>query len=246
MNRNENSYFESMPQPSLPRHKHDRKVVSDLVTFKHGRLVLINAKIVYPHTTWERVTTELVTADTSLHLPLDDIILDTYDFFIPLRVIDKDFEKVFGDVDAYDTNQYFFPEFELDFSASNPLTHDTILNGAGWRCPVSKLFDYDTTNHYWVPKTSTTKNDKINPWALMAYYEVYNSYFRDENVDPTIPYGDLKNNKLSLINNTLFNNLEALPVNKLHDRFTAGLLSPQKMVNGLSQVKIPLGTMAPV
>lgn len=245
MNRNESTYFTALPSPTLPRHRHVHPVVSDLTSFKHGRLVLVNARIVYPDSTWQRKTTELIQMDTSNKVPLDDIVLDTYDFFVPFRIIDKDFEKILGAVEPYDTNQYFFPELELDFSSSNPLTHDTILNGAGWRCAVDKIFDYDTTIHGWIPKTGVTATDKINPYPLMAYYKVFTDFFRDENVDPSIPYEDLKGGKLSTLS-SLFNNLEALPVNKLHDRFTSGLLTPQKQVNGLSRVTIPLGLSAPV
>lgn len=245
MNRNESSYFTNLPKPTLPRHRHVHPVVNDLVSFKHGRLVLVNARIVYPDSTWQREATELIQMDTSNKVPLDDVVLDTYDFFIPFRIIDKDFEKILGAVEPYDTNQYFFPELELDFDSSHPLTHDTILNGAGWRAAVNQLFDYDSNIHGWVPKSGMTSTDKINPYPLMAYYKVYTDFFRDENVDPSIPYEDLKGGKLSTLS-SLFNNLEALPVNKLHDPFTSCLISPQKQVNGLSRVTIPLGTAAPV
>jgi len=240
MNRNESSYFTNLPSPTLPRHRHVHPVVSDFTSFKHGRLILVNARMVYPDSTWQREATELIQMDASLKVPLDDVVLDTYDFFVPFRIIDPDFEKILGAVEPYDTNQYFFPELELDFDGtSHLLTHDTILNGAGWRCAVNELFDYDSTLHGWKPKSGMTATDKINPYPLMAYYKVYTDFFRDENVDPSIPYGDLKGGKLSTLS-SIFNNLEALPVNKLHDPFTSCLISPQKQVNGLSRVVIPL------
>lgn len=246
MKRNAKSYFSNIPTPSLPRNRFDRGVVVDLTTLKHGRLQLINAKFIYPDMTLDRYASELVQADTYNKFPMDQVELDTYEFFVPLRIIDKDFEKVFGDVEPYDDNVYTFPDFELDFSSTNYLNHDNILQGAGWSAPISKLFDYDTTLHAWVPKNTTTTFDHINPYTLMAYYCVYNEFFRDNNVDPSIPFEDMKNAKLSDLDQTLFNHLEALPVNKFHDRFTSGLISPQKSIAGISQVQLPLGTGAPV
>lgn len=245
MKRNANTYFSNVPTPTLPRTRHDIGTLVNLSTHKHGRLQVLDCKFIYPGTTKTRGASILVQADTYEKYPMDQVLCDTYEFFVPLRIIDKDFAKVLGDVDAYDTNVYTFPEFELDFSASHLLTHDTILNGLGWRCPVQNLFDYDSTNHGWKPKSTTTSNDKINPYALMAYYCIYNEYFRDNNVDPVIPFEDLKNNKLSLLS-ALFNDLNALPVNKFHDRFTSGLLTPQKPIAGISTVTIPLGLSAPV
>lgn len=245
MKRNANTYFSNVPTPTLPRTRHDIGTLVNLSTHKHGRLQLLDCKFVYPGQTKSRGASILVQADTYEKYPMDQVLCDTYEFFVPLRIIDKDFEKVLGDVDAYDTNVYSFPELELDFDGNHLLTHDTILNGAGWRCPVQQLFDYDSNGHGWKPKITTTTFDKINPYALMAYYCVYNEFFRDNNVDPVIPFEDLKNSKLSLLSN-LFNNLEALPVNKYHDRFTSGLLTPQKPIAGISSVTIPLGLSAPV
>lgn len=245
MKRNANTYFSNVPTPTLPRTRHDIGTLVNLSTHKHGRLQVLDCKFIYPGTTKTRGASILVQADTYEKYPMDQVLCDTYEFFVPLRIIDKDFAKVLGDVDAYDTNVYTFPDFELDFSASHLLTHDTILNGLGWRCPVQNLFDYDSTNHGWKPKSTTTSNDKINPYALMAYYCIYNEYFRDNNVDPVIPFEDLKNNKLSLLS-ALFNDLNALPVNKFHDRFTSGLLTPQKPIAGINTVTIPLGISAPV
>ena len=76
--------------------------------------------------------------------------------------------------------------------------------------------------------------------------DIYNDWFRDENVDPSIPYSDLfgglYTDFVSGDSAEIFNKLQCLPVNRYHDYFSSAVISPQKG----PAVTIPLGTAAPV
>ena len=236
MNRNVNDYFSKTPTPHFPRSRFDMGVHKRLQTQAHGRLTPFFARIVYPGDTWQMDMSTFVRMDTSFRVPLDDVYLDTYFFFVPFRIIDKNFEKVLGAVEPYDETEYNFPSLQI-VSEETIGNLSNLLPYLGYsQCEANTgtqgfTFDFDHA---------------INPYPLSAYYKIYNDWFRDENLDPTIPYEDLYD--ISLNSNfytdmgTIFDNLDCLKVNKYHDYFTSAMISPQKG----PAVTIPLGTAAPV
>ena len=87
MNRNVDDHFAKTPTPHFPRSRFDMGIHKRLQTQAHGRLYPFFARIVYPGDTWKMDMSCFVRMDTSIRVPLDDIYLDTYFFFVPFRII---------------------------------------------------------------------------------------------------------------------------------------------------------------
>lgn len=243
MNRNVNDYFSKTPTPHFPRNKFDFGVHKRLQTQGHGRLYPFYCRMVYPGDTWQMDMSVFVRADTSVRVPLDDIYLDTYFFFVPFRILGDDFAAALGDVDAYDDSEHNLPIVNID---ANELVFgiNGLLPYLGYSQAIVNFDDSNNSYNY-------ENSDEISVYPLAAYYEIYNSWFRDENVDNLIPYQDLYNESLfDLVSSNsslfdLYDGFNCLRVNKYHDYFTSGVINPTKG-NGGAAVTIPLGTTAPV
>ena len=238
MNRNVDDHFNKTPTPHFPRSRFDMGIHKRLQTQGHGRIYPFFARMVYPGDTWQMDMTTFCRTDTSLRVPLDDIYLDTYWFFIPFRVIDENFPKVLGEGEPsdYDDVSYGMPDLEIDDQTT--LTINSIFQYLGYN-QLAVTDNNDGTYNYFA------QEDHINPYTLAAYYKVYNDWFRDENLDASIPYKDIYGSDTSTIQalqGTLFDDFNCLKVNRFHDYFSSGSIAPQK---GPAQT-IPLGTSAPV
>lgn len=258
MNRNKTDFFSHIPTPTMPRYKRDLGYHKKIMTLKHGRLTPWYTKLVYPHSNLKMDMNNFIRMDTSAKVPLDDIYCDNYFFFVPLRIIlgNERFEKILGHKTAYDSNTYNFPLIHLQADTSDgskfgifSMDHDSIIQYMNY----GALSEADTNVNYHWSKVGTgpnpayqltTGNDEIvNALNLAAYYVVYNQYFRDENLDPEYPVDDLLSGDVYLSDlvdaNSLWDNFRTLKVNRYHDIFSSGLISPVKGGNG--DVTIPLG-----
>ena len=116
INRNVDDHFSKTPTPHYPRSRFDMGTHRRLQTQGHGRLYPFYCRMVYPGDTWQMDASVFCRMDTSFRVPLDDIYLDTYWFFVPLRIIDKNFPKILGEGEPsdYDDVSYGFPQLEID------------------------------------------------------------------------------------------------------------------------------------
>lgn len=247
--RNVDDHFNKSPTPHFPRSRFDNGIRKRLQTQQHGVLTPFYCDIVYPGDTWQMDMSTFVRADTSFRVPLDDIFLDTYWFFIPFRIIDENFPKILGEGEPEDYSDvsYGFPLFRVTDDGYYKL--DTLLGYLGYN-QANALFSDGNSEavppvppHWYFGNSSV--GDEITAYALASYYKVYNDWFRDENLDPSIPYKDLYDAKdYDVINDSdsLLYQLPCLKVNKYHDYFSSGSIAPQKG----PAVTIPLGTSAPV
>ena len=199
--RNVDDHFVKTPTPHFPRSRFDMGIKKRLQTQGHGRLYPFFCRMVYPGDTWQMDMSTFVRMDTSKRVPLDDIFLDTYWFFVPLRILDQNFPKVLGEGEPsdYDDVSYGFPLLTIDPTDSDLLSIDCLLPYLGYN--QEQVITQGSDSNYY----NYIHNDSLNPYALAAYYKVYNDWFRDENVDPSIPYTDLYNEVLTgLIGSTIF------------------------------------------
>ena len=187
MNRNVDDHFAKTPTPHFPRSRFNIGIKKRLQTQGHGRLYPFFCRMVYPGDTWQINLNTFVRGDTSYRVPLDDIFQDTYFFFVPLRIIDKNFPKVLGEGEPedYDDVSYGFPTLTIpNLDNSSPWTINNILPYLGYSQADAQVDDKTGNFNFGY-------DDEICPYSLMAYYKVYNDWFRDENVDASIPYNDL-------------------------------------------------------
>lgn len=236
MNRNVDDHFSHTPTPHFPRSRFDMGIHKRLQTQAHGRLYPFFARAVYPGDTWSMDMSVFVRMDTSVRVPLDDIYLDTYFFFVPYRIIDDGFAKVLGDKEPYDDEEYTIPQLGIvgDSAGTEDVGDlDCLLPYLGYSQADANVGTSGFTFNY---------DDEICAYPLAAYYKIYNDWFRDENVDASIPYTDLYGETQIDNLDPIFDNLNALLVNRYHDYYASALLTPQK---GPAQT-IPLGTSAPV
>jgi hypothetical protein len=208
-----------------------------LTTFNTGEFVPILTEFINPGETVDLNYASLTRLETSLHQTMDNAYLEFAFFYTPLRILWVDFEKFEGANDDpwAQLNNYTVPQLELTaVSAAVSITPGSLLN------------------HLMLPAGSYgsgQSNPKLTVEALSLrnVFEIYNSWYRDENYDSIVYYSKASTN-LTASNAFLFNGAYIYPssqnlyVNRLRDRFSTLLPAPQKG----QEVSIGLTGMAPV
>lgn len=231
------------PKVNRNRTLFDNGIIRRLTSIKHGVVTPFFIREVYPGDTWMIDHTLFARTDISNKVPLDDIILDTFYFYVPYRVVYPDFYRVFGEKrNSYDNTTYTIPQVTL---------FGIPLDNAGQKASfTNNFFDILTYRLNYSQAGEYQATDTISALPIAAYYDIINEYFLDENLDPQIPFADLFgfteiyyfDPSDVALNNYL--HLGMYQANKKFDLFTAGLISPSK--NFGANVTIPLGESAPI
>lgn len=242
LDRNKNVPVVQAPKINKPRTLFDNGIIKKLTSIKHGVLTPFFIREVYPGDTWMIDHTLFARGDISSKVPLDDVILDTFYFYVPYRIVFPNFYRVFGEKrNSYDNTVYSIPQSIL---------RDYHALGSSWDAWFSDQFvdflpyrlNYSQANEYQV-------SDSISSLPMAAYYSIVNEYFLDENLDPQIPFNNIFN-VTQRANGTFdkvlndYRYFGLYQANKKMDLFTAGLISPSKSFG--ANVTIPLGTSAPL
>lgn len=217
MNRNVESHFSQVPYIDKPRSIFDRSF-GHKTSFNCGTLVpFYLEQNVLPGDTFRVETSMVVRLQTLLTPIMDNMMLDTYYFFIPWRLVWSHVREFFGE------------------NTTSAWIQTTPYKMPGISAPVGGFAVGGIADHLGLPtglNWSTT--DKACPSALpfRAYALVCNEFFRDENLtDPlNIPTGDADQtgtNGDSYINDVA-NGGALFKVAKFHDYFSSCLPAPQK------------------
>jgi hypothetical protein len=206
-----------VPKADIPRSSFNTQYAHK-TTFDAGFLVPIYCDEVLPGDTHRVKMTAFARLATPLFPVMDNLHLDTFFFFVPNRLLWNNWQKFMGEqANPGDSISYVIP---------------TITSPAGGYA-VGSVFDYLGLPTAGQITGGNTVTHNVLP--LRAYNEIYNEWFRDENLQNsvTLNLGD---------SGDVPANYTLLRRGKRKDYFTGALPWPQK---GAS-VSLPLGTTAPV
>jgi len=205
--------FSQIPQAEIPRSSFDRSH-GYKSTFDAGYLIPVYVDEVLPGDTFNLKMTAFSRLATPLHPFMDNVYLDSFFFAVPIRLIWDNWQKFNGEqTNPGDSTDFLVPQIP----APGPQGFTE-----------ASLFDY-----MGVP--TEVDNISICAFYARAYNLIYNEWFRDENLQDSVPVpkGDGPDDDTDFI---------VLRRGKRHDYFTSCLPFPQK---GPS-VGLPLGDRAPV
>lgn len=209
--------FTMIPKADIPRSAFDCQSTHK-TTFDAGYLVPVYVDEVLPGDTFKLNMTAFARLATPLYPVMDNLILDSFFFFVPNRLIWSNWQKFMGQqANPSDSISYVVPQ--------------QVSPAGGYA--VGSLQDYMGLPT--VGQVAAGKTVSHCAFWPRAYNLIYNEWFRDENLQNSVTV-DLGDGPDTVTNYTL------LRRGKRKDYFTSALPWPQK---GTS-VTLPLGTSAPI
>ncbi len=217
-------HFSQVPNVTIGRSKFNRSHVLK-TTFDEGKLIPIFVDEVLPGDSFKLKVTTFTRMATPIFPVMDNLYLETFFFFVPMRLIWDNFQKFMGEQEnPGDSTDYLIPSASLSVNSGT-------------------LLDY-----FGLPLTSSGKTINSSVLPFRAYWLIWNEWFRDENLQDSAPVykGDSSHiwysasSSSSTVNG--FNWFDCAPRGKRYDYFTSCLPWPQKGPG----VELPLGSVAPV
>ncbi|WP_445772224.1 major capsid protein, partial [Rheinheimera sp.] len=210
--------FSMIPRADIPRSKFDRQS-GYKTTFDSGYLVPVFVDEVLPGDTINLKMTAFARLATPLFPVMDNMHLDSFFFFVPNRLVWENWQKFMGE-------RWPDPDSSIDYTVPE-------CESPAGGYAVGSLQDYmglPTAGQITGSNTVT----HCNFWPR-AYNLIWNEWFRDENLQDSVPVdvGDGPDDSTDYV---------LLRRGKRHDYFTACLPWPQKG----AAVTLPLGGDVPV
>lgn len=211
-----------------------------------GALIPLAWHMVTPSEVWTCKTNMMSRLLLPLANPVFGEIYGTYAWvFVPLRILFKDYEKMFGDgspSEWVNPTEYIIPTMPFDIRSDTRITKSP---GAGYDACVSYGGSVDNSgyivskpgnlaNYCWLPPTKVVGGQspiykEINIAPMVAYLRAWSDLFRDENYqneDPDLAKVKAFNPGSSGARTNLHLNLHY--ANRFHDYYSSLLPNVQK------------------
>ena len=209
--------FTMIPKADIPRSSFDCQSTHK-TTFDAGYLVPVYVDEVLPGDSFKLNMTAFARLSTPLYPLMDNMVLDSFFFFVPNRLIWSNWQKFMGQQEnPSDSISYVVPQ--------------QVSPASGYA--IGSLQDY-----MGLPTVGqVTAGNTVSHCAFWprAYNLIWNQWFRDENLQSSVVV-DTGDGPDTVTNYTL------LRRGKRKDYFTSALPWPQKG----SSVSLPLGSSAPI
>lgn len=190
--------FSQLPEATIPRSSFNRSH-SLKTAFDSGYLVPIFLDEVLPGDTFNLNATIFTRLSTLISPIMDNLWIDTHFFFVPERLVYNKFQRMCGEQEnPDDSTDFIFPT----------------INSGNSGFALNSIYDY-----FGLP--INVPNLEVRAEPLRAYNLIYNEWYRDENLQDSVPR-NMDEGYDSL------NDYQLLRRGKRHDYFTSALPFPQK------------------
>lgn len=219
MARNEQAY-EVLDTIETPR-SHWYREFTHKTSFNAGYLIPFYVDVdVIPGTTIKNKTSCIIRMSTPMVPVMDNLYLDTYWFKC--------------------SKFWYWEHFRAQMGENNQSAWAQTIEYIEPQINVTKAYGPNDAACYMGMPINITGNTTWSKLPIQAYIDIWNNWFRDENL--TAPIQLDKTDANLTADGTISTGFGLLPVAKFHDYFTSALPQPQKG-DAISQ---PLGTTAPV
>lgn len=228
MNRNKTatqSRFAVVPAADIPRSKQPIRQTRKMA-FDASDLIPIMCEEVMPGDVWHHTESIAARLATPIAPIIDDMDLETFYFFVPNRITNDNWEDFITGVDTTLQTPLFTPSEE----------------------GTTQIVVGDLLDHFGLPPTLFTESVYFNVLPILAYFKIYNDWFRDQNLqnewewNPAWVFGYSTSITQEVSGLDVPWNQHPLRINKRPDYFTKSLPWPQKG----QPVSIPLASQAPI